>query len=122
MLMLSLNSTLSIFSLIFLGYFLSSARIMRRGSDEMLSDYVFYVALPVEIFLTTLRSSYVPDSSMSDYVQAYCVGISILWILIFIIYKTILKKGAVEIGLNFIAIGQTNTAFFSSAYFHIGAR
>jgi predicted permease len=115
--MLSLNATLSIFGLVLLGYILSSTRIMRQGFDEVFSDYVFYVALPVEIFLTTLRSSYTPDSSMNDYIQAYCVGISILWILIFAIYKIILKKGAVEIGLNFIAIGQTNTAFLAVPIF-----
>lgn len=78
MLTLSLNSTLSIFSLIFLGYLLSSSRIMRPGSDELLSDYVFYVALPVEIFLTTLRSSNATDTSLNDYLQAYCAGISAL--------------------------------------------
>jgi predicted permease len=50
MLMLSLNSTLSIFGLILLGFLLSLAGLMRRGADEVLSDYVFYLALPVEIF------------------------------------------------------------------------
>ncbi|MEG0858678.1 MAG: AEC family transporter [Pseudomonas sp.] len=117
MIILSLNSTLSIFSLIFLGYLLSSTRILRPGSDGVLSDYVFYVALPVEIFLTTLRSSYAPDDNVSDYLQAYGVGILILWTLIFIIYKIILKKDPVEIGLNFIAIGQTNTAFLAVPIF-----
>ncbi|WP_175489832.1 AEC family transporter [Pseudomonas sp. NFACC05-1] len=117
MLMLSLNSTLSIFILILLGCLLSFAGLMRRGADEILSDYVFYVALPVEIFLTTLKSDYTPGVDINAYVQAYGLGVFILWVLIFIIYRIYLKKSLVEVGLNFIAIGQTNTAFLAVPVF-----
>ena len=117
MLMLSLNSTLTIFVLILLGCLLSFAGLMRRGADEMLSDYVFYVALPVEIFLTTLKSDYTPDVNVNTYVQAYGLGIFVLWVSIFIIYKLCLKKSLVEVGLNFIAVGQTNTAFLAVPIF-----
>ncbi|MBV4498408.1 AEC family transporter [Pseudomonas sp. SWRI12] len=117
MLMLSLSSTLSIFVLILLGCLLSFAGLVRRGADEVLSDYVFYVALPVEIFLTTLRSDYTPDVNVDAYVQAYGLGIFVLWIMIYVIYKVCLKKSLVEVGLNFIAVGQTNTAFLAVPIF-----
>lgn len=117
MLMLSLNSTLSIFGLILLGFLLSLAGLMRRGADEVLSDYVFYLALPVEIFLTTLKSNYTSGVNVSAYVQAYGVGVSILWVVIFIVYRIFLRKSLVEVGLNLIAIGQTNTAFLAVPIF-----
>lgn len=46
MLMLSLSSTLSIFVLILLGCLLSFAGLVRRGADEVLSDYVFMLRSP----------------------------------------------------------------------------
>ncbi|SFW37787.1 AEC family transporter [Pseudomonas sp. NFACC04-2] len=117
MLMLSLNSTLSIFGLILSGFLLSLAGLMRRGADEVLSDYVFYLALPVEIFLTTLKSNYTSGVNVSAYVQAYGVGVFILWVVIFIVYRVFLRKSLVEVGLNLIAIGQTNTAFLAVPIF-----
>lgn len=117
MLISSLNATLSIFGLILLGYVLSSLNIVRRNFDEVFSDYVFYVALPVEIFLTTSRASYMTSSSMMSYMQAYCLGIAVLWILIFILYRVILKKAVTELGLSLIAVGQTNTAFLAAPIF-----
>ncbi|WP_167659368.1 AEC family transporter [Pseudomonas fluorescens] len=115
--MLSLNATLSIFALILLGCLLSLAGLMRRGADEILSDYVFYVALPVEIFLTTLKSDYTLGVNVNAYVQAYSVGIFILWVLIFIVHRIFLKKSLTEVGLSFIAVGQTNTAFLAVPIF-----
>lgn len=117
MLAASLNATLPIFGLILLGFILSSSRILERGAEIAFSNYVFYVALPIEIFLTTLKSSHALGSGTSDYLQAYGAGIFMLWILIFILYKIALKKSTVEIGLNLVAIGQTNTAFLAAPIF-----
>jgi malonate transporter and related proteins len=113
----TMNATLSILSLIALGYVLSLARLVRPGFTEIFSDYVFYVALPVEIFLTTLRSGDSTDGDMSAYMQAYCTAILILWALIWIVYHYGMKKSLVETGLNLIAIGQTNTAFLAVPIF-----
>lgn len=117
MLASSLNATLSIFGLIFSGYIFSSANIMRRGAGEVFSDYVFYIALPVEIFLTTSRANDIAGAGLGGYIQAYGVGIAVLWMLIFVVYRLVLKKDVVEIGLNLIAIGQTNTAFLAAPIF-----
>lgn len=113
----SLNTTLPIFGLIFFGYILSLTRILTRGTEDTFTNYVFHVAIPVEIFLTTLSSGGPLDSDTSDYLKAYGAGILILWVVIFTLYKLVLKKSTVEIGLNFVAIGQTNTAFLAAPIF-----
>src|SRR3546814_1644625 len=71
--------------------------VVRKGFGEVFSDYVFYVALPVEIFLTTLKSGSDYGPGMSGYVQAYAVAIFLLWVVIFVFYKYFLKKGTVEV-------------------------
>ena len=114
---LTLNSTVAIGVLVIVGYCLSSWRILGKGFENIFSDYVFYVALPVEIFLTILKSAHDHSATISAYTQAYCVGIGFLWLVIFCIYKLILKKTTIEVGLNFIALGQTNTAFLAVPIF-----
>jgi predicted permease len=64
-----------------------------------------------------LKSNYTSGVNVSAYVQAYGVGVFILWVVIFIVYRVFLRKSLVEVGLNLIAIGQTNTAFLAVPIF-----
>lgn len=113
----SLNSTSSIFIIMLLGYFLSKYKLLKIQFSDILSQYVFLVALPIEIFLNCLNKSYFYDNAIISYLVCYTCGIAILWIIIFVIYRLILEKSVSETGLNFIAIGQTNTGFLAIPIF-----
>ncbi len=115
--MLSVNATLSVFLVIVIGYIFARIGFMQRCFSEVFSDYVFYVALPVEIFLATSASRYTDTLEMSRYLQSYACSIFLLWGVIAFIYKVFFETRVAEIGLSFIAIGQTNTAFLAAPIF-----
>ncbi|UZE26989.1 AEC family transporter [Pseudomonas asplenii] len=117
MLTLSMNATLSVFFLIIAGYIFAKAGFMQRRFSEVFSDYVFYIALPVEIFLATSSSGRTGALEISHYLQSYALSIVMLWGIVALIYKYFFAFGVAEIGFNFIAIGQTNTAFLAAPIF-----
>ncbi|WP_248768387.1 AEC family transporter [Pseudomonas sp. MWU12-2345] len=117
MLTLSIHSTLSVFCLIITGYILARTKLIKSHFPEIFSEYVFYVALPVEIFLATSAADDANTPEISSYLQSYALSILLLWILIVLVYKSVFNTKISEIGFNFIAIGQTNTAFLAAPIF-----
>ncbi len=117
MLTLSINATLSVFFLIIIGYTCARTKIIQGRFSEVFSEYVFYLALPVEIFLATSTVDYTASPEILAYLKSYALSILLLWSLIVIVHKKIFNTETPEIGFNLIAIGQTNTAFLAAPIF-----
>ena len=100
-----------------LGFVLSKNKILKTDFSNVFSSYVFFIALPSEIFLVSANTENTYKNEVVSYLFCYVIVICILWSFIWILYKYKFKRSLVEIGLNFIAIGQTNTAYLAIPIF-----
>ena len=111
----SISTTTSIFSLIVIGYALS--KLTKRNYSNTLSDYVFYLALPLEILLATSRVQTEEMYTISGFLYSYILGILAFWCILVPFYTNIYQKKRQELGLILIAVGQTNTAYLAIPIF-----
>ena len=76
----TLEIALPVFGLVICGYLVGRSRIMDEAGIDGLTNFVFYVAIPVLLFRTVMRSA-VPEAGDLAILTAYFGGCFITFIL-----------------------------------------
>ncbi|MCF6776984.1 AEC family transporter [Thiotrichales bacterium 19X7-9] len=105
------STTFVLFFTIFLGMILGKTRIFNQGADQVLIRFVFYIALPMHLFLNCYQKSSL-DSFDFDYTLSYVVSMILLIGLTFILSKKIIKTSTPASVLNTMAVTQIDGAYF----------
>ncbi|APC97033.1 AEC family transporter [Francisella frigiditurris] len=109
------NTTFVLFFTIFLGLLLGFSRIFPKGSDKTFIHLVFYVLLPMQLFLSCYHTS-VNDLNIS-YALSYVLAMVIMIFISFIISMKFLKTSFVVSVLNTMSVSQVDGAYFAIPLF-----
>lgn len=109
------DTTFVLFFTIFFGLIMGYSKIFPSGSDKTFIHLVFYILLPLQLFL----SCYHADTSglTLNYGLAYLSSVVIMMILTVIISFKFLKGSKVDGILNSMAVTQVDGAYFAIPLF-----
>ena len=110
------NTTFVLFFTIFFGLIMGYSKVFPKGSDKTFIHLVFYILLPLQLFL----SCYLADTSELSltYGLAYGGSMLVMIALTFIIFLKLLKdSNRVDVVLNSMAVTQVDGAYFAIPLF-----
>ncbi|ODN41689.1 AEC family transporter [Piscirickettsia litoralis] len=108
-------TTSVLFVAIFLGFGFGHSRVFKAGTDITLIHYVFYVALPLALFLSCYKSHF--SLAELHYSLAYGLAMVIIIALILFISYKLMGKSLAESVMNSIAVSQVDGAYFTIPLF-----
>ena len=109
------NTTFALFFTIFFGLVMGYSKIFPKGSDKTFIHLVFYILLPLQLFLSCYRTDI---SALSfDYGIAYMLSMLVMAILTFVITIKFMKGTKVDGILNSMAVTQVDGAYFAIPLF-----
>ena len=109
-----LNTTSTLFVTIFLGLICGVIGLFKRGEDHVLINYVFYIALPLSLFLHCAHTTW--DIFNVPYISSYCLSMLITIILTYLISKK-LKSTAPGRIIDTLSTSQIDGAYFTVPLF-----
>ncbi|MFZ9035248.1 MAG: AEC family transporter [Francisellaceae bacterium] len=110
-----LATTSVLFFTIFLGFCFGKTRIFSAGSDLTLIHYVFYIALPIQLFLSCYHSRI--NIFNVNYIGAYFLAMLLIIALTYAISRKMLKLPRSHAILNTMASSQVDGAYFTIPLF-----
>lgn len=102
--------------IVLIGVFFGKYKLLGDRLPSIISYFVFYIAIPIELFLI-LEKHHQYDSFIINFIFAFSLITLILWAVIFVISKLFFKNTPSELSLNFLGAGQVNTAYFAIPLF-----
>ncbi|MCF6808599.1 AEC family transporter [Thiotrichales bacterium 19S9-12] len=109
------STTFILFFTIFLGMILGRSRIFGKGSDRVLIHFVFYVALPMHLFLSCYHSklSLFNYQYTVSYILSMLIMIGVTFFVSYRLFKTPIEASA----LNTMSVTQIDGAYFTIPLF-----
>ncbi len=86
----TLNIVLPVFGLVLCGYLVGQTKILNEAGIDGLTNFVFYVAIPVLMFRSVLKSDF-PDVEDMEVLYAYYGGCYLTFIIALLIGKTVFR-------------------------------
>ncbi|WP_108650333.1 AEC family transporter [Dongshaea marina] len=108
-------TTSVLFLAIFLGFIMGHSKIFKKGSDLTLIHFVFYIALPIALFLSCYHSHF--SVQEFQYSLAYIISMLIIIGLLLLISFKVMKKSLAESIMSSIAVSQVDGAYFTIPLF-----
>lgn len=112
-----LNSTSILFITILLGFCAGFIGLFKRGQDQILINYVFYIALPLSLFLSCYHAKW--QVFNANYLLAYCLAMIIIIILTYRLSKKFLGSNQRDALINTLIVSQIDGAYFTVPLFII---
>ncbi|UTW43779.1 AEC family transporter [bacterium SCSIO 12844] len=109
------STTFVLFFTIFLGMILGKTRIFDTGSDKVLIHFVFYIALPMQLFLSCYKSSL--ELFNPGYIASYFISMIIIIVITCFISIKFLKTSFAASALNTMSVTQIDGAYFTIPLF-----
>lgn len=105
-----LDTTLTPFILIFLGMACGAIKIFKHGDDRVLINYVFYIALPLNLFISCYHASW--KIFNFSYLSSYSLSILIIIILSYFLSRK-LGTGQQNSIIQTLCASQVDGAYFT---------
>ena len=110
-----INTTALLFITILLGFACGRVGVFKDGQDRTLIDYVFYIALPLNLFLSCYHSSW--HIFNLHYLLSYSISMFMVIMLSYILSQILLKPGKSASIINSLAASQVDGAYFTIPLF-----
>lgn len=110
-----LSATSALFITILLGFIAGFVGIFKRGEDKVLINYVFYFALPLNLFLSCYKATW--QIFDANYLISYSLSMIIIITLTYWLSKKIIKVKRQESLINTLAVSQVDGAYFTIPLF-----
>lgn len=110
-----LNTTSTLFITILLGFIAGRAKIFKPGSDHTLINYVFYIALPLNLFLSCYKAPW--NIFNGKYLSSYIIAMLVIISLTYIFSHIYLKCKHQESIINSLITSQVDGAYFTMPLF-----
>lgn len=112
-----LNTTSTLFITILLGIIVGNLGLFKRGDDQLLINYVFYIALPLNLFLSCYHAKLeiFNGAYLASYSLAMIVILSITWL----ISRYIFKFQPIERHVTGLSTTQVDGAYFTIPLFNL---
>ena len=110
-----INTTSILFITILLGFACGRMGLFRSGQDRTLIDYVFYIALPLNLFLSCYHSSW--RIFNLSYLLSYSIAMILMITLSYILSQKLLKPGKSASIINSLSATQVDGAYFTIPLF-----
>lgn len=110
-----INTTALLFITILLGFACGKMGLFKNGQDRTLIDYVFYIALPLNLFLSCYHSSW--RIFNLPYLLSYSIAMILMITLSYILSQKLLKPGKSASIVNSLSASQVDGAYFTIPLF-----
>lgn len=110
-----LHTTAILFITIFLGFCSGFIGIFKQGQDRILINYVFYIALPLNLFLSCYRAKW--QIFNTNYLIAYSLAMVFIIILTYILSKKFFSTKNIDAIINTLVTSQVDAAYFTVPLF-----
>lgn len=110
-----INTTALLFITILLGFVCGRTGLFKNGQDRTLIDYVFYIALPLNLFLSCYHSSW--RIFNLSYLFSYSIAMILMITLSYILSQKLLKPGKAISIVNSLSASQVDGAYFTIPLF-----
>jgi len=105
-----------IISIVLLGMIFGKYNLLGVRFVRGISSFVFYMAMPIELFLILSKSELGGLFSI-DFIASFAISAVILWIIIATTCKVFFNNTLAELALNLLGAGQVNTAYLAIPLF-----
>ncbi len=113
----TLEIALPVFGLVICGYLVGRSRIMDEAGIDGLANFVFYVAIPVLLFRTVMRSA-VPEAGDLAILVAYFGGCFITFMLAYAVGRSMFRLPADELAIFGMGSMYGNTVMLGIPMVH----
>jgi malonate transporter len=110
-----INTTAILFITIALGFICGKIKLFKINQDKTLIDYVFYIALPLNLFLSCYHSSW--HIFNLPYLLSYSIAMVLMITLSYILSQKLLKPGKSTSIINSLSASQVDGAYFTIPLF-----
>lgn len=112
-----LNTTSTLFITILLGIIAGSFELFKKGDDQLLINYVFYIALPLNLFLSCYDAKL--EIFNGSYLASYTITMIIILSITWLISLYIFKFQSIERHVTGLSTTQIDGAYFTIPLFNL---
>ena len=112
-----LNTTSTLFFTIFLGLLCGVFGLFKRGNDRILINYVFYIALPLNLFLSCYHATW--QIFNLPYLLSYCLSMIIIIGITYLLSSKLIMTTPAASVINTLSTSQVDGAYFTVPLFVI---
>lgn len=112
-----LNTTSTLFITILLGLLVGRTGIFKRGDDLLLINYVFYISLPLNLFLSCMNAKL--SIFNLNYLSSYCIATTLVLCFTWYISKLLFKLKPIECHVTGLSATQVDGAYFTMPLFNL---
>lgn len=110
-----MNTTSTLFITIVLGFICGKTNLFKPGQDQVLIRYVFYIALPLNLFLSCYEATW--HIFNLSYLLSYSIAMILMIGLSYLLSQKLLKPGKSASIINTMAASQVDGAYFAIPLF-----
>lgn len=112
-----LNTTATLFIAIFIGMIVGKLGLFKKGDDQKLINYVFYIALPLNLFLACLHAKLAIFNPA--YLSSYSLSMIVILVITWLIGKYLFKFTPIERQVSALSTTQVDGAYFTMPLFNL---
>lgn len=110
-----IHTTATLFITILLGFICGRVKLFKEGQDQILINYVFYVALPLNLFLSCYHASWTIFNGA--YLLSYIISMLVVIAVAYTVSKKIFKRQGTVHVINTLCASQVDGAYFTLPLF-----
>ncbi len=110
-----INTTSTLFITIFLGFLCGKVKLFKVGQDQTLINYVFYIALPLNLFLACYHATW--HIFNPSYILSYAISMLIALFISYLLSINVFKQSIGGSIVNTLSASQVDGAYFTVPLF-----